>query len=362
MRSLIRILAGASVGALALLGISATAAGASGYGHPDGPFPGFDRHAVFAQTNDPGHNRVLAYASVRRHARARRKLRDRGHGWKGRWRGRGPGRVAGIGRLRRIGGPARRHERGQQQRLDLPGGRDTPALAAGAAVGRRVPGRARRSGAISSTSSTPAVTAPSPGTGPGSVASVRSGRRTWDSATRTRPFFTAGPGQVGFTPDGRELLVTTKSHGTVVGFPVRFDGRLGQPVANPATGAVPFAFSFDPLGRLIVVEAGTNSVSSHIVRGDAPLTTLAGPVTDGQQAACWIAVSGRRSFRGERRQLEHQHLPDRLRRFADALPTVTATSGGAIDLVASPDGRFLYSENGAARERSTSSGSVRTAR
>jgi 6-phosphogluconolactonase (cycloisomerase 2 family) len=33
---------------------------------------------------------------------------------------------------------------------------------------------------------------------------------------------------------------------------------------------------------------------------------------------------------------------------ATLLPGVTPTSGGSVDLVASPDGRFLYSENGAA--------------
>jgi 6-phosphogluconolactonase (cycloisomerase 2 family) len=154
------------------------------------------------------------------------------------------------------------------------------------------------------------------------------------------PFFTAGPGQVGFTPDGRELLVTTKSHGTVVGFPVRFDGRLGAPIANPATGAVPFAFSFDAFGRLVVVEAGTNSVSTHVVRSNGSLTTLSGPVTDGQQAACWITVAGRYAYVAN----AGSSTISTFRLGFDG----SATSGGSVDLVASPDGRFLYSENGAA--------------
>src|SRR5207249_7252049 len=60
------------------------------------------------------------------------------------------------------------------------------------------------------------------------------------------PFFLTSPGQVGFTPDGSELLVTTKaSTSSIDVFQVGSDGRLSaSPVVNPSATPVPFAFTF----------------------------------------------------------------------------------------------------------------------
>src|SRR5215204_2943067 len=62
------------------------------------------------------------------------------------------------------------------------------------------------------------------------------------------PNFLTSPGQVGFTPDGKKLLVTTKaSKSTIEIFHVQSDGRLSRtPVSNPSATPVPFAFTFDP--------------------------------------------------------------------------------------------------------------------
>ena len=348
MKSLIRIVAGASVGALALLGVSASAAGATGIGHQHGPFPGFDRHAVFAQTNDPTHNRVLAYAR-----RSDGTLVAAGSYATGGTGGKADGAVVDpIASQGSVAYDEATHElvvtnagsnsvsvfrvdgAGLELRQVLPSGGAFPVSATihGGLVYVLNAGRRRL--------------------GHGLPRGIRWTARDRDDQPRSRQHQPAvlhrRPGQVGFTPDGRELLVTTKSHGTVVGFPVRFDGRLGAPVANPATGAVPFAFSFDAFGRLVVVEAGTNSVSTHIVRSNGSLTTLAGPVTDGQQAACWITVAGRYAYVANAGSSTISTFRLGFDGSATLLPGVTPTSGGSVDLVASPDGRFVYSENGAA--------------
>ncbi len=67
------------------------------------------------------------------------------------------------------------------------------------------------------------------------------------------------PGQVAFTPDGSQLVVTTKANGSSIDvFGVHFDGRLSSaPVVNAEPGAVPFAVDFDAAGHLVVTEAGT---------------------------------------------------------------------------------------------------------
>ena len=62
--------------------------------------------------------------------------------------------------------------------------------------------------------------------------------------------FTHTPGQVAFSPDGSQLIVTTKANGNDIDvFLVRNDGRLsGTPVVNAEPGTVPFAVTFDARG------------------------------------------------------------------------------------------------------------------
>jgi 6-phosphogluconolactonase (cycloisomerase 2 family) len=178
---------------------------------------------------------------------------------------------------------------------------------------------------------------------------IEGSTRTLGVANANPPQFLASPGQVGFSPDGGHLIVTTKSTGTVDVFRVLANGRLSSPTANAPAGAVPFAFSFDPTGHLVVVEAGTNSVSTYTINADNTLSNVSGPVTDDQSAACWIAAAGNGNFyvaNAGSATLSGYHIaPDGT---AALLPTVTSTAGGPIDLTASSDGRFLYSENGGA--------------
>jgi 6-phosphogluconolactonase (cycloisomerase 2 family) len=163
------------------------------------------------------------------------------------------------------------------------------------------------------------------------------------------PQFLASPGQVGFTPDGTHLVVTTKSTGTIEVFRVMSSGRLTVPTSNAPAGTVPFAFSFDSHAHLVVVEAGTNSVSTYAVKADNTLRVLSGPITDNQTAACWIAAAGNGRFyvaNAGSATLSAYHVA------ADGtvtlLPATTPTAGGPIDLAVSADGRFVYSENGGA--------------
>ncbi len=173
--------------------------------------------------------------------------------------------------------------------------------------------------------------------------------RTLGITNANPPQFLASPGQVGFTPDGAHVVVTTKSTGTIDVLGVLPNGRLTSPTANMPAGAVPFAFSFDTYAHLVVVEAGTNSVSTYRVNADDTLSTLSGPVTDGQKAACWIAAAAKGNFyvaNAASATLSGYHVA------ADGTTTLltstTATAGGPIDLAVSSDGQFVYSENGGA--------------
>ena len=107
------------------------------------------------------------------------------------------------------------------------------------------------------------------------------------------PQFTSTPGQVAFTPDGSQLIVTTKNNGNDIDvFGVGFGGRLSaRPVMNSEPGTVPFAISFDSSGHLVIAEAGTNALATFALssRGAARLLNEAGT---GQAATCWVTPAG----------------------------------------------------------------------
>jgi DNA-binding beta-propeller fold protein YncE len=157
------------------------------------------------------------------------------------------------------------------------------------------------------------------------------------------PEFTHTPGQVAFTPDGDQLIVTTKANGNAVDvFGLdRLGGPSLRPTATVLPDAVPFAVAFDARGQVAVSEAGPNAVATFSLDRRGALTPIAEAPT-GQAATCWIVnVNGRLyvSNAGS----------GTVSVFDGALTPVglTATRGGTVDSAASSDGRFLYVQTGA---------------
>jgi 6-phosphogluconolactonase (cycloisomerase 2 family) len=105
------------------------------------------------------------------------------------------------------------------------------------------------------------------------LAPIAGSARTLGLANTTPPFFLTSPGQVGFTPNGRQLLVTTKaSTSSIDVFQVMRDGMLSSTfVANPSATPVPFAFTFAH-GRLVSGEAGASSVTTYRLDQDGMLS------------------------------------------------------------------------------------------
>ena len=97
-------------------------------------------------------------------------------------------------------------------------------------------------------------------------------RRLGLDPTQT-PEFTHTPGQVGFTPDGNRLLVTTKANGNAVqAFDVDgLGGVSARPVTSVLDNAVPFAFAFDVRGHLALTEAGPNAVATFALNRSGAL-------------------------------------------------------------------------------------------
>jgi 6-phosphogluconolactonase len=110
----------------------------------------------------------------------------------------------------------------------------------------------------------------------------------------TRSLIAGGFAQVGFDPEGETLVVTDKANNNILAYSV---GRKGLPSLNPVTsmsnGLVPFGFIFDRRGHLLVVEVGSNAVSSYNILHNGTLQVISPSVPNGQKAACWIAGNER---------------------------------------------------------------------
>jgi 6-phosphogluconolactonase (cycloisomerase 2 family) len=169
--------------------------------------------------------------------------------------------------------------------------------------------------------------------------------RSLGLANGNPPNFLTSPGQVGFAPDGRQLLVTTKaSTSSIDVFRVGHDGRLSaSPVVNPSATPVPFAFTFGS-GRLVDGEAGASSVTTYVMGSGG---TLSNPLSasDGQTALCWILRIGNVYFVSNTGSNNISSFTVDSSGQPTLLQAVAATTNpGTIDLASS--GGYLYAETG----------------
>jgi len=159
------------------------------------------------------------------------------------------------------------------------------------------------------------------------------------------PNFLQSPSQVAVTPDARAVIVATKSNGVLDVFTL---DRHGSPSATPiptqSAGAVPFALSFDKVGRLLVGEA-SGGESSYRVQRDGELTTISAHVANGQAALCWsviakgfiyVANAGSNTITGYSENGRGQLA------LLNSSGVTATTDAGPVDLAATLNGRFIY--------------------
>jgi hypothetical protein len=170
--------------------------------------------------------------------------------------------------------------------------------------------------------------------------------RDLNLGTSPSTIFTGTPGQVGFTPGGSQLVVTTKNATNAVD--VFADGLLGpaaQPTVNSLPGTVPFGFTFDQYGHLALVETGAGAVATFAIAPDGTLTQL-GSAATGQAATCWIAAAPEgtlyASNAGSATESTLTTEPDGT---ITQLGT-TPADAGTTDATASSDGQYLYVQAG----------------
>jgi 6-phosphogluconolactonase len=165
----------------------------------------------------------------------------------------------------------------------------------------------------------------------------------------TRPLSAgaASPEQIGFSPDGKVLVVTEKASNTIDTFPVGPGGVAGPARSNPSSGSGPYGFGFDNQGDLLVTDAATGAVTSYAVSGSGSLSLLDGPVsTNGQAAPCWLVTAGggRYAYSANTGSGTISGFNVRNGRLTLLDPSgVSAASGSSpFDLAVSRDGHFLY--------------------
>ncbi len=160
--------------------------------------------------------------------------------------------------------------------------------------------------------------------------------------------FTHTPGQVAFSPDGTQLIVTTKAN--VAGndidvFGVGWDGRLSaSPVANSEPGTVPFAIAFDQAGHLLIGEAGPSAVAIFRLHRDGTVTQL-DSLANGQPGLCWLTPAGEFFYTGNTASNSTSGYQSGDNGQLTLLGS-TSTDPGTVDSAATADGRFLYVQTG----------------
>jgi DNA-binding beta-propeller fold protein YncE len=160
------------------------------------------------------------------------------------------------------------------------------------------------------------------------------------------PQFTSTPGQVAFTPDGSQLIVTTKNNGNDIDvFGVGGTGWLSaRPTVNSEPGTVPFAISFDQAGHLVIAEAGTNALATFALSAHGTASLL-NAVGTGQAATCWVTPAGSYLFASNAGSANVSGFISSAQGALTLLGS-TGTDPGTVDAASAAGGRFLYVQTG----------------
>lgn len=178
----------------------------------------------------------------------------------------------------------------------------------------------------------------------GSLHPIAGSARTLGLANSIPPFFLSSPAEVGFSPSGSQLLVTTKTNGTVDVFSVGNDGRLSAAPVKNAEAGVPFSFVFGGDGKLILNFAGTSSLETFTLNPGGTIDPAGAAVSDGQVAACWTTPAAGFEYVSNTgsNDVSQFHVSGGVVTLVN--PVAATNIPGAID--SSRAGGFLYVQSG----------------
>lgn len=183
----------------------------------------------------------------------------------------------------------------------------------------------------------------------GTLHPIAGSQRSLGLANTNPPGFLQSPGQVGFSPDGSKLVITTKGNagGAVDVFNVSDDGQLSTAPTATAVGGVAFAFVFDSEGRLVIVNAAFGNLSTFDVNGNGSLSLVSAGASSGQLGACWVSAADGNFYTGNTGSASlSQYTIGENGTVVLGNPQAATGIPGAIDMATSRDGHFLYAQSG----------------
>jgi 6-phosphogluconolactonase (cycloisomerase 2 family) len=157
---------------------------------------------------------------------------------------------------------------------------------------------------------------------------------------------TAAPHDIRFSPGGSRLLVTEGGTNHIDVFQLNSNGMVASVNSEPSAGSGPFGMRFGRGGVLANAEANTNSVSSYDLTPSDTLTVTSPAVPNGQQASCWISLTGDGKF-----AFVSNTASGNLSSYAisgngtinlEQAIVASANGGNPIDSALSSDSAFLY--------------------
>jgi 6-phosphogluconolactonase len=164
----------------------------------------------------------------------------------------------------------------------------------------------------------------------------------------TRPLSAAqtAPAQVGFSHDGDTIIVSERATNRISTFSLD-GGELEGPFVTPSAGPTPFGFASGARNTLFVSEAGAGGgASTYRVDGTA-LAAVSSAIMTGQRAACWAVITRNGRFgyvtnAGTGNISGFAIAPDGSAALLDIDGVTAVTGGNPTDIAVSQDGRYLY--------------------
>jgi len=157
----------------------------------------------------------------------------------------------------------------------------------------------------------------------------------------------AGPGQIGISPDGDVLLVTEKGTNQIDTWTLTDDGLPVNGKVIASHGAVPFGFTFVRRDIALITEAKPSAVSSYETNDDGSLDLITGTVADGGAANCWIEATKNNRYAFVTNTASgtissYLISPDGSLSLLNSTAAVTGPGTAPIDFALSNDSHFLF--------------------
>src|SRR5437773_133848 len=158
---------------------------------------------------------------------------------------------------------------------------------------------------------------------------------------------TAGPAEVSFSADGRQLVVSEKGTSLLDVYPVDDNGVAGARTSYTSAGGTPFGFAVGPRNLVFVSEAAApGSASSYVLGRNGALQVVSGAVLTHQGAPCWAVVTDNGRFgytgNGSGSVSGFSIWPDGSARLLGANGATAVVGGGLNDIALSSNSRYLY--------------------